>query len=116
VTARDPRCAPERLVEARAFHLAHSLDEFAIWGAGKAGRRLARALEAHGKRPRFFADIDPGKIGGTARGVPIVSADDAMRGGVFLVVAVAAPGARDVVRARLAAAGLVERRDFVCAS
>ncbi len=119
VTARDARCAPERLIEARAFHLAPLLDlraEFAIWGAGKAGRRLARALEAHGKRPRFFADIDPGKIGRTARGAPILSAEDAMRERVFLVVAVAAPGARDVVRARLAAAGGVERADFVCAS
>ena len=33
------------------------------------GRRLARALEAYDERPLFFIDIDPRKIGRTARGV-----------------------------------------------
>jgi glycosyltransferase involved in cell wall biosynthesis len=118
VTSRDPRCAPDRLLAARAFHLAAELGDrrFAIWGAGRAGRRLARELESHGRHASFFADIDPRKIGRTSRGVPIIDAEDAMKEKTFLVVAVATPGARDIVRGRLERAGFVERRDYVCAS
>jgi len=89
-----------------------------VWGAGATGRRLARALEGHGLAPRAFVDIDPGKIGGVARGRPIVAAeahlDDARR--PFTVVAVGAAGARAIVRGRLLGAGAEELRDFVCAS
>jgi FlaA1/EpsC-like NDP-sugar epimerase len=122
LTTRDPRCAPERMLEARASYLGAELGErrFAVWGAGRAGRRLARALSLRGRNAAFFADIDPRKIGHTARGAPILDAEDAMTRAVaervFFVVAVAAPGARDVVRARLSKHGFVERADFVCAS
>jgi glycosyltransferase involved in cell wall biosynthesis len=124
VTARDPRCAAARLLEARAHYLAAELGmrdrAFAVWGAGRAGRRLARALVTHGRRPSFFADIDPHKVGRKAFGIPILCAAAAMAraraDGAAFVVAVAAPGARDIVRARLVAAGFHERVDFVCAS
>jgi glycosyltransferase involved in cell wall biosynthesis len=122
VTSRDPRCAPDRLLAARAFHLAAELGDrsFAIWGAGRAGRRLARELETHGRRVTFFGDIDPRKIGKTSRGAPIVEAEAAMKRArdeqAYFVVSVATPGARDIVRSRLDRAGFVERRDYVCAS
>jgi glycosyltransferase involved in cell wall biosynthesis len=108
LTARDPRCAPERLVLARATYLADALGEraFAVWGAGDTGKRLARALEPHGKRPEFFLDIDPKKS--VARGARVLGAEDGMarahRDGLVVLVAVGAPGARDTVRARLARA------------
>lgn len=127
VTRTDARASAERLLDARATYLARVLraraaqaTPFAVWGAGQTGRRLARALEAHDVRAAFFADIDPRKIGRIARGVPIVAAEDAIarakRDEVFLVVAVGDIGARDVVRARLDAAGLTEARDYVCAA
>lgn len=103
-----------RLVEARAHYLAPLLrergvhDRFALWGAGKTGKHLARALEAHDVRPTLFVDIDPRKIGRTARGLPIVGPEDAYASGLFIVAAVGEPGARDVLRARLSAAGRVE--------
>lgn len=122
VTKTDPRAAEARLVEARATYLAPWLREraasFAIWGAGQTGRRLARALEAYGITPAFFADIDPKKVGGVARGRPIVEAEHAMTRcaaqAIFLVVAVGTPGARAIVRGRLVAKGFVEGSSFVC--
>jgi hypothetical protein len=115
VTARDPRCSRARLVDLRAFHLAPRLDTFGIWGAGQTGRRLGRALAHRGKAASFFVDIDPTKIGRTAFGAPIVSAEAGLARAVPLVVAVGAPGARETVRARLLAAGLEEGAGFVCA-
>jgi GT2 family glycosyltransferase len=124
LTFTAPRNARAQLLAARASFLARRLGElarpFAIWGAGQTGRRLARALEGHGARPRSFVDIDPAKIGRVVRGVPVLDAaagiGDAARGEVLLIVAVGDRGARDVVRARLAAAQLVEGEGFVCAA
>jgi GT2 family glycosyltransferase len=118
--------ARARFVEARAHYLARRLrerggaGEFAVWGAGQTGRRLARALEAHGLFALAFIDIDPRKVGRVARGVAIVDATAgiarAQRGELTIVVAVGDTGARDIVRARLTSAGLVEGETFVCAA
>ena len=124
LTWTDARLSSARLLETRAAHLAHRLHRiarpFAVWGAGQTGRRLARALEAHDLRPVAFVDIDPRKIGGTARGAAITSAAEgiarASAAELLLVVAVGAAGARDLVRDRLAAAGLIEGAAFVCAA
>jgi glycosyltransferase involved in cell wall biosynthesis len=119
-TFRDPRCARERLVLLRACFLAPRLlrahRPLWVWGAGKTGRVLARALEGQGVRAAAFVDIDPRKIGRLARGAPIVAPDTIPRGACTVVVALGARGARDVVRARLTARGFEEGRDFVCAA
>ncbi len=126
-TARDPRCAPASLRAARARYLAPELVAlrdrrvpFAIWGAGQTGRRLARALAAHGAIPATFVDIDPRKIGRTAQGAPIVSAEEVLaivrERPLFVVVAVGDRGARDVVRGRLLDGGLVEGADFLASA
>lgn len=119
-TFTDPRYSLERHRETKAPFLAARLARagrpFAVWGAGATGRRLARALEPHGERPALFVDIDPRKIGRTARGVPIVG-DAALRPGeITVVVAVGAAGARDQVRARLAELAFREGDDFLAAS
>jgi glycosyltransferase involved in cell wall biosynthesis len=126
VTRTDPRCAPEALRGARAAALAERLvgprARFVVWGAGKTGRRLARALEAHDQRPMAFVDIDPEKLGRRAREAPIVGPEEGLALRRFVVVAVGARGARQLVRERLSARGLVESRslgepgDFVCAA
>jgi glycosyltransferase involved in cell wall biosynthesis len=123
-TWTDPRNSLARLLALRAMHLARRLAAlgrpFLVWGAGQTGKRLARALETHAQRTLGFVDIDPAKIGRTARGVAIASAAEgiarATAGEILLVVAVGQPGARDQVRARLDAARLVEGRDYVCAA
>lgn len=122
LTVTDPRYSSERLRDARAHYLARALARrgraFALWGAGQTGRRLARALELHGQRPVFFVDIDPRKK--RARGLPVHMVEEGLarlrREGLGLVVAVGAPGARDLVRLHLAAAGMSEGEDYVCAA
>jgi glycosyltransferase involved in cell wall biosynthesis len=122
LTVTDPRYGHARLREARARYLSRWLARrgrpFAIWGAGKTGRLLARALEAHGRRPTVFVDIDPTKK--IARGAEVLLPEEGLvrvrRDDAVLVVAVGAPGARDVVRARLDRAGLGEGVDYVSAA
>jgi GT2 family glycosyltransferase len=121
VTFVDARLTFDALRRLRAYHLARRIDRpVAIWGAGPAGRRLARELERFMVRTRFFIDIDPRKIGRIARGVPIVDPRAgiarARHDGALVVVAVATYGARDLVRAELARHGLDEGRDFLCAA
>ena len=124
MTWTSPKNTPACFLAARAHFLASRLREqgrpFAVWGAGKTGRRLARALETHALAPDAFVDIDPKKIGRTARGRPIVGATTAVEraanGDWLLVIALGEAGARDEVRERLSRAGLVEGRAYVCAA
>lgn len=121
LTFSDPRYSAACFRDARACYLAPKLlsagRPVVVWGAGPTGRRLARALEANGVRAARFVDIDPRKIGRTARGAPIV-APDALRSraDAVVVVAVGARGARQIVRDQLTARGFVEGTDFVCAA
>jgi glycosyltransferase involved in cell wall biosynthesis len=120
LTFRDPRYDPERFRALKARFLAPRLTgedrPFAVWGAGQTGRRLARALEREGATADRFVDIDPQKIGGHARGRPIVAPDALDRRREVVVVAVGAPGAREIVRAHLAERGWREGLDFLCAA
>lgn len=115
-TVTDPRYALARFADLKARYLAPRLARpVAVWGAGKTGKRLSRALEREGVRTEIFVDIDPRKIGGVARGAPVVAPDDLPRGRHTVLVALGARGAREIVRARLASWGLVEGEDFVVA-
>lgn len=119
VTRTDARCSIERLRDGRAHYLAARLRAMArpidVWGAGPTGKRLARALEAHGVRAARFVDIDPRKIGHVRRGVRVVGREDVTRDHL-IVVAVGTRGARDLVRLDLTARGFVEGRDFIAAA
>lgn len=120
-TLRDPRYARERFLELKAPHLARRLGgtprPVDLWGAGPTGKRVARALEACGVRVARFIDIDPRKIGGAARGAPVV-APEALHapGRHWVLVALGARGARDLARAALDVAGHREGEDYLCAS
>lgn len=120
VTFSDPRCAIERFTQAKAAFLAPKLARAGrpveVWGAGQTGKRMARALEAHGVSTSRFIDIDPRKVGRQARGAPIVRPEDLMRGASTLVVAVGARGARDEVRTWLDVRKYEETIDYWCAS
>ena len=105
--------------DGRAEYLAARLKTISkpidMWGAGPTGKRLARALEAHGLRASRFVDVDPRKIGRVRRGVPVVAQGEVRRDHT-IVVAVGARGARELVRAHLAARGFVEGTDFISAA
>lgn len=120
VTFRDPRCSPEAIRRCKAPFLAEVIHrdprEFVLWGAGREGRRLARELEAFGAIPARFVDIDPKKIGRTARGRPIGSAEGLRPDRAFVIAAVASRGARAEIREGLRARGFSEGEDFIFAA
>jgi GT2 family glycosyltransferase len=120
LTLTDARYEAARFREAKAHYLAPVLARMArplvVWGAGPTGRRLARDLEHIGIRATRFVDIDPRKIGGVARGVPIVPPEALEGSRESVLVAVGARGARELIRARLGEMGFVEGRDFLCAA
>jgi glycosyltransferase involved in cell wall biosynthesis len=119
-TLTDPRYALARFDALKGRYLAPRLlragKPVAVWGAGKTGKRIGRALRDNGAAPALYVDIDPRKIGRVARGAPVVGPEHLPRGRYTVVVAVGAPGARAIVRGRLDAAGHVEGEDYVCAS
>jgi glycosyltransferase involved in cell wall biosynthesis len=120
-TLRDPRYARRRFLELKAPYLARRLAAYArpvdVWGAGPTGKRLVRALESCGVRAARFIDIDPRKIGGSARGAPVVPPEQLRAPGEhWVVVALGARGARDLVRSALDALGHREGEDYLCAS
>ena len=84
-----------------------------VWGAGRGGRRTARALEAHGVSARRFVDIDPKKLGRVARGVPI-EPPEVLDHDDLVIASVAARGARAAIRAHLEGGGFREGQDFYC--
>jgi hypothetical protein len=119
LTRTDPRYALARHVALKCAHLVHGplagRSEVAVWGAGVTGRAFAGALAAQGVRVACFVDVDRRKIGRTVRGAEVVSWKDLARiRGLPLLVAVGAPGARDLIRAELASAGFREPADFRC--
>lgn len=117
-TRTDGRYGLERHVALKCAHLARHVvggTEVVLWGAGPTGKAFADGLRAEGVGVRAFLEVDPAKIGRTARGTEILSYREAARfRGIPILVAVGAPGARDTIRAELRAAGFVELRDFRC--
>ena len=118
LTRTDPRYGKDRHLALKAHHLARgplaATRTAAIWGAGKTGRALHRLLASEGIATAYFVDVDGKKIGRERDGAPIL-APDALppRGGPTLLVAVAARGVRELVRAHLDAAGWVEGADWL---
>ena len=88
---------------------------FDVWGAGPTGKRLARALEVHGLRPRAFFDVDAAKR--VARGRPVLRAGELPPPGPALMLcAVGAAGAREEIRAVLEPRGYREGTHFLFAA
>jgi NADH/NAD ratio-sensing transcriptional regulator Rex len=81
------------------------------------GKDFARALIDEGVRIRGFFDIDPRKIGQEIYGAPVWNARDVtLHRGTFLLVAVGAAGARELIRQQLDRAGFKEPEDYRCAA
>jgi len=121
LTRIDSRYSLENFLRAKAYYLARGplLDREAvvIWGAGMIGRRLSKHLLRQGCSLVAFVDIDPGKIGRTRRGRPIIAPTDlpalwSQYTNPVLLAAVGARGARAIIRARLVEMGLREGQDW----
>jgi hypothetical protein len=119
LTRTDPRYGLDRHVALKCGALAggplRGVAEVALWGAGETGRTFADGLLRVGIRVVAFVEVDRKKVGRTIRGAPVHSFEEVERlRGVPLLVAVGAPGARQLIRAELDKRGFVELRDYRC--
>lgn len=121
LTRLDPRYSVENFLRAKAHYLAAGplRDRRAVilWGAGQMGRRLSKHLLREGAPLAAFVDIDPAKIGGRKRGLPVIAPDglEALWRASphpVLLAAVGARGARALIREQLGGLGLREGEDW----
>ncbi len=121
LTRTDPRYSVENFLRAKARYLVASplreRETVILWGAGQMGRRLSRHLIREGAPLAAFVDIDPAKIGGRRRGLPVIAPDDLPRlweasPRPVVLAAVGARGARALIREQLTSMGLCEGEDW----
>jgi glycosyltransferase involved in cell wall biosynthesis len=121
LTRIDGRYSLENFIRAKASYLAGGplaeADGVLIWGAGMIGRRLSKHLLRHAAAVTAFIDIDPRKIGRTRRGLPILPPEALPEwrqsySRPVVLAAVGARGARQLIRQRLEAFGLIEGVDW----
>ena len=118
-TNTDPRYSEDARAALKAARLCDgplaASEHYVLWGHGSTGRRLRRALLAHGRRPVAVVELDPRKIGQRIDGAPVVAPEGlAPHRSAPILVSVAHAGPRAAARRRLAELGLVELRDFFC--
>lgn len=117
-TFTDPRYSRDAFANLKAPYLASYVKaklagrELVVWGAGATGKRAMRRLEPHGLVAARWLDIDPNKIGRTARGAPIVSMNDLPEDS-FVLVLLGARGARGEALRHLKTRGLKHGPDFI---
>ena len=121
LTKTHPRYTARAFLECKAEHLAAAAGlggrEVVVWGAGRDGKRMAKALRRRGAVIRHLVDIAPTKLGRSMLGVevrPPASLDEEPR--AFVVAAVGVKGAREEIRTELLDRGYREGADFVCAA
>lgn len=120
LTRSDSRYRPQAFRQLKAGHLAAHFDlrrrGVMIWGAGKEGRQMAKALLALEIRIGAFIDVDRKKIGRSVYDVPVLSYQDSpwqIEPQPLVLVAIGTKGVRDTVRWEISNCGLVEGRTFV---
>jgi FlaA1/EpsC-like NDP-sugar epimerase len=115
----DERYSIEKFRECKLHYLSRSHlkdhNEVLVWGAGRVGKPWVRMLTQAGFDVPCIVDIDPRKIGKTIHGAKVISPDDMPPAGKYvLLVAVGAPGARELIREDLDKKRYRETADFVC--
>jgi hypothetical protein len=85
-----------------------------LWGFGRTGRTLARALREHDKHPARIVELHPGRLGQSIHGAPVVPPEAlGPPAGLPLLASVAGAEARARLRRELARRGWRECVDFV---
>lgn len=123
LTRTDPRYSVPSFLRCKAHFLAQGpladTGRVVLWGAGQTGRRLSKFLMDEGVEIERVVDIDPAKIGGTLRGIPVIAPKDLPKyldNDTVVLAAVASRGARNLIRERLVDLGLEEGKTFWCAA
>jgi len=122
LTRTDNRYSVENFLRAKAHYLTQGplagRDAVIIWGAGMIGRRLSKHLARKGVPLTAFVDVDPKKIGTLRQGCPVVPPEDLPAWWVryqnpIILAAVAARGARQLIREHLNRTRFVEGQDWL---
>lgn len=121
LTRTDPRYSVPSFLRCKAHYLARGpladAGGVILWGAGQTGRRLSKFLVEERVEIAAVVDIDPVKIGGTLRGIPVIPPEELpthLGEDAVVLAAVASRGARELIRARLNDLGLEEGKTFWC--
>jgi glycosyltransferase involved in cell wall biosynthesis len=85
---------------------------FQQWGAGAVGKRWLREWDDVTGRPSVVVDVDPRKVGSMIHGTRVIAPDELDPHAAFTVVAVGAPGARDLIRAWMRERGAREGEQY----
>ncbi|MCA9598111.1 MAG: glycosyltransferase [Myxococcales bacterium] len=112
-------CSMDRMVACKAAFLAagflQNSERYVLWGYGDTGKKLARALTEHDRRPVAIVELHPGRIGQRIAGAPVIPPSELPKIGRHPILAsVAGPGPRSEIRAALREMGFQEDRDFLC--
>jgi hypothetical protein len=117
-----PHYTADAFARCKALYLRRTLlagDRPAVlFGAGPAGKAIARPLLAEGANLTAFVDVDPRRIGQRLYGLPVLDHPSgfALRGTAFGLAAMGRPESREELRAALNSAGWREGEDFMCVS
>jgi glycosyltransferase involved in cell wall biosynthesis len=117
----DPRYALDRFTACRAWHLSRDfLDgapRYILWGHGRTGRALRRALSDLGHHAATIVDVHPRRIGNEIGGAPVIAPEALPEQPPYpIVVSVAGSGPRGEIRSALEGMRFQEGTRFVCAA
>lgn len=121
LTHCDSRYDNKLFMKAKAYYLARSQHinkrKVIIWGTGPIGTYLHDILLENNVEVEAFLEINPKRIGGKKRGLPVYHFDVASQSTDALIIsAVGSRGARKEIREVLINMGKKEGRDFLFAA
>lgn len=111
----------QRFTACRAWHLSHDFlrndRRYVLWGHGRTGRALRKALTELGHEPALIVDVHPRRIGERIHGVEVIAPEalDQHRE-LPIVVSVAHSGPRARIRSALESMGFRGGVDYVSAA
>jgi glycosyltransferase involved in cell wall biosynthesis len=117
----DPRYGQDRFTACRAWHLHRDFladaPRYLLWGHGRTGRALRKALGDLGHRVAAIVEVHPRRIGQTIHAAPVIPPAALVEEPPLpIVVSVSGAGPRERIRDALARMGIAEGRRFVCAA
>ena len=121
LSRRDARYGLDRFTACRAWHLSRDFlaghDEYVLWGHGRTGRALRKALRTHGHSPARIVDVHPRRLGESIHGALVIPPEAlASHRDRPIVVSVSGPRPRARIRSALASMGFREGEHFVVAA
>lgn len=122
LTHSDPRYDNKLFLKAKAHYLAINPQYLKnrnaiIWGTGPNGIYIHDLLKTHNVKVEAFIEVNPKRIGGIKRGLPVLHFDVLNQYTDALIIgAVGSRGAREEMRKALLEMGKHEGRDFLFAA